>query len=164
MRVFLLGWRMRECGRSLCCSPAGPGATPVDAIRPAALARHDKKCVCHELCAHTRVTAAAGASFGGVVSDAAAEYAPNDTARAAFHSACPRNNVRRGGTFLAVERRDEAGGAWRTVCALCAGCRVLMFHQLMPGSGLSTRMCTLAQRWACADCCMLVDALMSALG
>ena len=46
----------------------------------------------------------------------AAAYAPNDTARAVFHSACPRNNVRRGGTFLAVERQDEAGGAWRTVC------------------------------------------------
>jgi len=50
-----------------------------------------------------------------VVSDAAPAYAANDTARAVFHSACPRNDVRRGGTFLAVERRDEADGAWRTV-------------------------------------------------
>ncbi len=62
-----------------------------------------------------RCTLRAGAQFGGVVTDAAPAYAANDTARAIFLSACPRNDVRRGGTFLAVERLDEADGAWRTV-------------------------------------------------
>ena len=65
---------------------------------------------------HAKLRAScAGAQFGGVISDAAAAYRENDTARAVFHSACPRNDVRRGGTFLAVERQDEADGAWRTV-------------------------------------------------
>ena len=58
-----------------------------------------------------------------MVSDAAPAYAPNETARAVFHSACPRNNVRRGGTFLAVERQGETDGGWRSVRALCVAFR-----------------------------------------
>ncbi len=57
-----------------------------------------------------------GAAFGDVVAQPAEGYAPGDTAEAVFRSGCPRNNVRRGGSFLAVQRRD-ACGVWHDVAS-----------------------------------------------
>ena len=61
----------------------------------------------------------AGANFGDVVEDVApgVVYQPGTAqARAVFHSACPRNNVRLEDTFLAVERQNRsAPGGWQVV-------------------------------------------------
>ena len=55
--------------------------------------------------------------------EAAAAYARGTTAKATFYSACPRNNQRLQGTFLAVERNTTTGwatvavdGDWETRC------------------------------------------------
>ena len=41
-------------------------------------------------------------------------YRPGESVTVQFHSACPRNNIRAGGTFLTVERRrHERGGSLR---------------------------------------------------
>ena len=58
----------------------------------------------------------AGRHFGAVVSDVAkAPYKVGDTAKVTFQSACPRNNVRTGDTFLAVQKLNEDTGDWTTV-------------------------------------------------
>ena len=57
----------------------------------------------------------AGVAFGDVISEVAkTEYAPGDIVAATFQSACPRNNLRTGDTFLKVQRRSD-DGAWHTV-------------------------------------------------
>lgn len=63
----------------------------------------------------------AGANFGDVVEDVVpGVHQPGSAqARAVFHSACPRNNVRLEDTFLAVERQNRsAPGGWEVVRAL----------------------------------------------
>jgi neutral ceramidase len=68
----------------------------------------------------------AGRAFGQPSADVGrARFAPGDTVRVEFHSACPRNDLRSGGTFLTVERRRggrararglrsaAAAGLWR---------------------------------------------------
>ena len=61
----------------------------------------------------------AGSHFGAVVSDVAkSPYKIGDTVKVTFQSACPRNNVRTGDTFLAVQKLDEESGDWTTVSAL----------------------------------------------
>ena len=60
----------------------------------------------------------AGSHFGAVVSDVAkTPYKIGDTVKVTFQSACPRNNVRTGDTFLAVQKLDEETGDWTTVSA-----------------------------------------------
>ncbi|KAK9785596.1 hypothetical protein WJX73_002285 [Symbiochloris irregularis] len=55
-----------------------------------------------------------GKGFGSVVADVPPrEYKVGDTVTAVFQSACPRNDIRRGGSFLAVERQQ--GASWDTV-------------------------------------------------
>lgn len=57
-----------------------------------------------------------GKAFGDVLAQPAARtYAPCDTVEAVFVAANPRNNIRRGGTFLEVQRLDPASGAWAVV-------------------------------------------------
>ncbi|CAL8468077.1 g7616 [Coccomyxa elongata] len=58
-----------------------------------------------------------GSNFGDLVEDVAkGTYEAGSTAKAVFWSACPRNNVRLEGTFLAVERQNKsAPGGWDTV-------------------------------------------------
>ncbi|MFC4160575.1 neutral/alkaline ceramidase [Chitinimonas lacunae] len=56
-----------------------------------------------------------GKSFGQVERDAAVAYRRGDLASVWFWSAHPKNNLRRGGTFLSVERWDGAG--WRRVAS-----------------------------------------------
>ncbi len=53
--------------------------------------------------------------FGQVERDAAASYRRGDTAEAWFWTGHPKNNLRRGSTFLSVERWD--GATWRRVAA-----------------------------------------------
>lgn len=48
--------------------------------------------------------------FGRVVTEPVAEYRPATTVRAGFVSANPNHDLRRGGTYLEVQRRD--GDAW----------------------------------------------------
>jgi len=48
--------------------------------------------------------------FGRVVTEPVAEYRPATTVRAEFVSANPNHDLRRGGTYLEVQRRD--GDAW----------------------------------------------------
>lgn len=60
----------------------------------------------------------AGSHFGSVVSDVlSTPYKIGDTVTVTFQSACPRNNVRTGDTFLAVQKLDEDTGDWTTVSA-----------------------------------------------
>lgn len=54
-------------------------------------------------------------SFGGIVTDTDSLYLPGDTISATFIGANPRNNLRLGGTFAAVEQLDEASGAWKQI-------------------------------------------------
>ncbi|KAK1808150.1 hypothetical protein LTR12_017489 [Friedmanniomyces endolithicus] len=54
-------------------------------------------------------------SFGGVASDVLAQYEPRETITATFVGASPRNNLRLGETFAAVERYEEGEGVWRRV-------------------------------------------------
>ena len=63
----------------------------------------------------------AGANFGDLLEDVAeGTYEAGSTAKAVFWSACPRNNVRLEGTFLAVERQNKtAPGGWDTVSSFC---------------------------------------------
>ena len=58
-----------------------------------------------------------GKQFGDVAEDVPrSSYQPGETVQVVFHSACPRNNIRAEGTFLAVERRDAATPTtWATV-------------------------------------------------
>jgi len=50
-----------------------------------------------------------------------------ETVSVEFQSACPRNNLRTGGTFLTVERWSEDNGNWEVVSpAICSG-------EAMPG-------------------------------
>lgn len=57
-----------------------------------------------------------GSHFGTVVHDVLkAPYHVNDTVTVTFQSACPRNNVRTGDTFLAVLKLQEDSGEWTTV-------------------------------------------------
>ena len=57
-----------------------------------------------------------GSHFGAVVHDVLkAAYHVNDTVTVTFQSACPRNNVRTGDTFLAVQKLQEDTGEWTTV-------------------------------------------------
>jgi neutral ceramidase len=57
-----------------------------------------------------RPPAADVGEFGRVVAEPVAEYRPGTTVRAEFASANPNHDLRRGGTFLEVQRRE--GGAW----------------------------------------------------
>eukprot|EP00241_Pyramimonas_parkeae_P023490 CAMPEP_0114291974 /NCGR_PEP_ID=MMETSP0059-20121206/8801_1 /TAXON_ID=36894 /ORGANISM="Pyramimonas parkeae, Strain CCMP726" /LENGTH=272 /DNA_ID=CAMNT_0001413565 /DNA_START=156 /DNA_END=974 /DNA_ORIENTATION=- len=51
-----------------------------------------------------------GAHYGGIVMDVRQRvFRAGDVVSATFHSACPRNNRRPGGTFLTVERKLEPG-------------------------------------------------------
>lgn len=51
-----------------------------------------------------------GKTFGGVSIDVQrSTYSAGDTVSAEFYSACPRNNIRAGGTFLTVERQVHSG-------------------------------------------------------
>lgn len=64
-----------------------------------------------------------GSHFGTVVHDVLkTPYRVNDTVTVTFQSACPRNNVRTGDTFLAVQKLQEDTGEWTTVhlLPLCA--------------------------------------------
>ncbi|KAK1073659.1 hypothetical protein LTR33_009938 [Friedmanniomyces endolithicus] len=54
-------------------------------------------------------------SFGGVTSDVLAQYKPGETITARFVGASPRNNLRLGETFAAVERFEEGEEGWRRV-------------------------------------------------
>lgn len=57
-----------------------------------------------------------GLSFGATVRDVSfGGYEAGSLVEVVFQSACPRNNIRRNGTFLAVDRLDEASGTWLTV-------------------------------------------------
>ena len=49
-------------------------------------------------------------AFGRVLTEPVAEYRPGTTVRAEFVSANPNHDLRRGGTYLEVQRRD--GDAW----------------------------------------------------
>ena len=61
----------------------------------------------------------AGKHFGTVVEDVArTPYFVGDTVRVTFQSACPRNNVRTGDTFLQVQKLQEETGRWITVSVL----------------------------------------------
>ncbi|WP_127784409.1 neutral/alkaline ceramidase [Rhodococcus sp. X156] len=51
--------------------------------------------------------------FGTVLTQPAASYAPGERATTVFSGANPNNNLRRGGTFLTVERQD--GDGWTRV-------------------------------------------------
>ena len=57
-----------------------------------------------------------GKQYGDVLKDvvAGASYSEGDTVSVTFVSACPRNNLRTGGTFLTVER-FTADAAWAVV-------------------------------------------------
>ena len=60
----------------------------------------------------------AGSHFGSVVLDVLkTAYKVGDTVKVTFQSACPRNNVRTGDTFLAVQKLNEDTGEWTTVRA-----------------------------------------------
>ena len=48
--------------------------------------------------------------FGRILTDPVAEYRPGTTVRAEFVSAHPNHDLRRGGTYLEVQRRE--GDAW----------------------------------------------------
>ncbi|MBI2734431.1 MAG: neutral/alkaline ceramidase [Aquabacterium sp.] len=54
-----------------------------------------------------------GKRFGQVLKDVAGSYAPGDTVRVRFQTGHPKNNLRRNGTFLEVQRL--VGGSWQTV-------------------------------------------------
>ena len=57
----------------------------------------------------------AGKHFGTVVEDVArTPYFVGDTVKVTFQSACPRNNVRTGDTFLQVQKLQEETGHWIT--------------------------------------------------
>ncbi|MER0245659.1 neutral/alkaline ceramidase [Streptomyces sp. HSW2009] len=57
-----------------------------------------------------------GREFGDVRDEPAAGYRPGERATATFYTGHPANDVRAGGTFLEVQRRDpQATGGWRTV-------------------------------------------------
>jgi neutral ceramidase len=59
-----------------------------------------------------------GRSFGEAIKQPSGAYAPGQTVEASFWGANPRNNLRRGDTFLEVQRRDDAsdgGNQWVTV-------------------------------------------------
>lgn len=55
-----------------------------------------------------------GSSFGAVLEDAAASYAPGDTARAVFQASSPNSDLRTGDSFLFVERK-KSDGSWEVV-------------------------------------------------
>ena len=58
----------------------------------------------------------AGSRFGGVRKDVAKKsFDVGETVSVEFQSACPRNNLRTGGTFLIVERLSEDNGDWEVV-------------------------------------------------
>ena len=58
----------------------------------------------------------AGSHFGSVTHDVLkTPYDVNDTVSVTFQSACPRNNVRTGDTFLAVQKLQQDTGEWSTV-------------------------------------------------
>uniref|UniRef100_A0A7S0RPR3 Neutral ceramidase n=1 Tax=Chlamydomonas leiostraca TaxID=1034604 RepID=A0A7S0RPR3_9CHLO len=52
-----------------------------------------------------------GSHFGDVTEDVREQYAAGQVAAATFRSACPRNSLRTGATFLAVERWVPGGSA-----------------------------------------------------
>ncbi|TKA30740.1 hypothetical protein B0A50_02460 [Salinomyces thailandicus] len=54
-------------------------------------------------------------AFGALKSDVHASYKPGDTVSAKFVAANPRNNLRLGATFAAVEKFDYAALGWRRV-------------------------------------------------
>ena len=54
-------------------------------------------------------------SFGDVLTDVDATYAPGAVANATFVGANPRNNLRLEGTYAAVEMSGGSGGAWTQV-------------------------------------------------
>ncbi|EAW08086.1 neutral/alkaline ceramidase [Aspergillus clavatus NRRL 1] len=57
-----------------------------------------------------------GKSFGDVVSTVSkTTYKPGETASTTFVGANPRNNLRQGSTFAAVERQNPDTGKWETV-------------------------------------------------
>ncbi|KAL8418540.1 hypothetical protein RB594_001945 [Gaeumannomyces avenae] len=56
-----------------------------------------------------------GKPFGSCVTQPSGAQRRGDVVRATFQGANPRNNLRLEGTFVAVERRDEASGEWRQV-------------------------------------------------
>lgn len=61
-------------------------------------------------------TAPLGKHFGTVVEDVArTPYFVGDTVKVTFQSACPRNNVRTGDSFLQVQKLQEETGHWTTV-------------------------------------------------
>ncbi|MBJ8338758.1 neutral/alkaline ceramidase [Antrihabitans sp. YC3-6] len=55
----------------------------------------------------------AGRAFGDVLAEPAAAYAMGQQAKAVFAGANPNNNLRRGDTYLTVERKD--GAAWKRI-------------------------------------------------
>lgn len=58
-----------------------------------------------------------GSDYGRAVEDVepGRSFSPGDEVRVVFQSACPRNNIRRGGTFLTVERQAREGSGWEVV-------------------------------------------------
>lgn len=73
-----------------------------------------------------------GSHFGSVTQDVLkAPYQVNDTVMVTFQSACPRNNVRTGDTFLAVQKLQDDTGEWTTVSptyCCCKSCPVSRHH------------------------------------
>lgn len=56
-----------------------------------------------------------GKKFGECTASPSGEYARGAVVKATFVGANPRNNLRLGGTFAAVERRREGDGVWERV-------------------------------------------------
>ena len=82
-----------------------------------------------------------GSHFGAVVHDVLkAPYHVNDTVTVTFQSACPRNNVRTGDTFLAVQKLQEDSGEWTTVNfffhLIYTGCQVSQVCTFPPAESL----------------------------
>ena len=58
----------------------------------------------------------AGKHFGAVRKDVSKKsYKTGELVEVEFQSACPRNSLRTGGTFLTVERWSESSGNWEVV-------------------------------------------------
>ncbi len=55
-----------------------------------------------------------GANFGDTLEDVASRYAPGDTARAVFQASSPNHDLKTGGSFVFVERRQNHG-EWQTI-------------------------------------------------
>lgn len=60
-------------------------------------------------------TVPVGVSFGDVITQPNDTYRTGDTVEVVFWSANPRNNLRRNGTFLEVQRLDNSTNSWDVI-------------------------------------------------